>query len=100
MKERRPFDSDIDERCLHPGKYSGDATFVYIAHETAATRALYQHLLKHTVLQQHGAYLRRSYIDEDFLPHEPFLFPCSHSGIPSSARSAAVRPSGKPITAE
>ena len=63
VQERRPVEPDVDERSLHPGKYSGNSTEVDVSHRRAMMPPLDVELAEHTVRDETNA--RFSDVDVD-----------------------------------
>src|SRR5690606_29756535 len=71
MQERGTLQPDVDERRLHAGQHARDTSLVDIADEPATIGALDEDLLEHAVLDQRGAHLTGTDVDQNLRGHPP-----------------------------
>jgi hypothetical protein len=69
MQKRRALHADFNERGLHAGQHARDPSLVDIADEAAAAGALDEEFLQHAVLDDRGARLVNTRVDENFNAH-------------------------------
>ena len=97
VQERRALEADVDERGLHAGQHARHPALVEVAGEPAPAGALDEQLLQHAVLEQRGARLARTDVDDHLGAHA-----AAPRGVgPSTgASSSQVSNSGRPMTPE
>ncbi len=64
VQERRPFQSNIHERCLHTRQHPGHFALVDTAHQAALGGALHEQLLNHTVFHHRNPGFHGGYVDQ------------------------------------
>ena len=73
VQERRALEADLDEGALHSRQHARDAAEADVADEAPRAGALHVELLHDALLEHRDAGFLRSYVDEDFMRHWPWL---------------------------
>ena len=91
VQEAGLFESDIDERRLHPGQHARDFALIEVADQPLALVALQVELAQYAVFEHRHAHFKRGCVDYNFALHRS-NFPNGAVTTVNTARRPGIQP--------